>query len=46
MNWAGNQAGEGFEFHILAVTLGIGLIIAGGGRYSIDRMLFLKTPLK
>jgi putative oxidoreductase len=43
MNWNGQQAGEGFEYHILAITIGIALCMAGGGRYSIDRMLKLRT---
>jgi putative oxidoreductase len=37
MNWIGQKAGEGFEFHILAVGLAIGLIILGGGKGSVDR---------
>ncbi len=37
MNWTGQKAGEGFEFHILAVGLAIGLIILGGGKGSVDR---------
>ena len=39
MNWAGNQTREGFEFHILAVGLVIGIMILGGGRWSIDSVL-------
>ena len=39
MNWFGNQAGEGFEFHLLAIAIAAALVIAGGGRSSIDRML-------
>lgn len=36
MNWAGNLKGEGFEFHILAVAIGIALMIRGGGALSLD----------
>ncbi len=36
MNWFGNQKGEGFEYHILAVTLAVAIVIAGAGRISID----------
>jgi len=36
MNWFGNQPGEGFEFHLLALALGVPLMIAGGGRYALD----------
>jgi putative oxidoreductase len=39
MNWSGTQAGEGFEFHILAAAMAVALIIAGGGRWSLDRAL-------
>ena len=37
MNWTGQQAGEGFEYHLLALALAIPLIIRGGGLYSLDR---------
>jgi putative oxidoreductase len=36
MNWFGNQAGEGFEFHLLALALVVALIRSGAGRASID----------
>jgi len=39
MNWYGTQAGEGFEFHLLALAMVAALIIGGGGRASIDRSL-------
>lgn len=39
MNWAGNQAGEGFEFHLLALTLAVAIMITGGGKASIDSYL-------
>ena len=39
MNWFGNQKGEGYEFHILAIALAVALIIKGGGKWSIDRMM-------
>ncbi len=39
MNWFGKQAGEGFEYHILAVGMALTLMIAGGGRWSVDRKL-------
>jgi putative oxidoreductase len=39
MNWAGNQKGEGFEFHILAITLALIVMIYGSGAWSIDRLL-------
>jgi len=39
MNWAGNQKGEGFEYHLLAIGLALVVIIAGAGKWSIDRLL-------
>jgi len=39
MNWFGNQKGEGFEYHLLAIAIGIALIIKGGGALSVDRVL-------
>lgn len=39
MNWAGNQKGEGFEFHILALGLLVIVMIWGSGAWSVDRAL-------
>src|SRR5215470_14707186 len=39
MNWAGDKTREGFEFHILAVGLVLGVMILGGGKWSVDRAL-------
>src|SRR5271156_6319311 len=36
MNWFGGQKGEGFEYHILAITLALPILIRGGGAFSID----------
>jgi putative oxidoreductase len=36
MNWTGQQGGEGFEYHLLALGLAIPLIVRGGGLASID----------
>ncbi|MEO8358898.1 MAG: DoxX family protein [Vicinamibacteria bacterium] len=36
MNWFGNQKGEGFEYHLLAIGLALVLMIQGGGRWSAD----------
>jgi len=46
MNWQGQQAGEGFEYHLLALGLAIPLIIYGGGKFSVDQIVekkFLNT---
>ena len=39
MNWSGTQAGEGFEYHLLALGLAAALVLGGGGRTSLDRLL-------
>lgn len=39
MNWSGQQKGEGFEFHILAVAMAVVLMARGGGAASVDRAL-------
>ena len=39
MNWSGAQAGEGFEFHLLAVSMAVALVLRGGGSASVDRRL-------
>ncbi len=39
MNWSGSQAGEGFEYHILAAGLAAILLVTGGGRWSVDGAL-------
>ena len=39
MNWFGNQAGEGFEYHILAIGIALALTIYGGGLASLDRLI-------
>lgn len=39
MNWTGAQAGEGFEFHILAAVIALAVMVKGGGALSLDRKL-------
>lgn len=39
MNWTGNQKGEGFEYHILAIAISIALLISGAGRLSADEAI-------
>jgi putative oxidoreductase len=39
MNWFGKQAGEGFEYHLLAIGLALTVLIGGAGKASIDRAL-------
>ena len=42
MNWFGNKAGEGFEFHLLAIGMALALMIRGGGAASLDLLLSRK----
>lgn len=45
MNWAGNQKGEGYEYHLLVIGLALLLVLNGSGRFSLDYMItksFLK----
>jgi putative oxidoreductase len=39
MNWNGNQAGEGFEYHLLFIGVCTSIMIIGSGRYSVDSLL-------
>lgn len=39
MNWYGTQAGEGFEYHLLALGLALVTFVCGGGKWSVDARL-------
>lgn len=39
MNWYGNQKGEGFEYHLLALGIAVAVMIRGGGAASADSKL-------
>ncbi len=39
MNWTGQAAGEGIEYHILALGLATVILLKGGGKWSVDRVL-------
>lgn len=41
MNWFGQQAGEGFEYHILVLGITLALMISGGGLLSMDRVIHI-----
>jgi putative oxidoreductase len=43
MNWYGNQKGEGFEYHLLALAIAVALMIRGGGRWSVDAIISGRT---
>jgi putative oxidoreductase len=36
MNWFGNQKGEGFEYHLLAIGIALVLVVRGGGKWAAD----------
>lgn len=38
-NWTGQQKGEGFEYHLLAIGLALVVIVSGSGAFSVDRAL-------
>ena len=44
MNWAGNQKGEGFEYHLLAIAIGLLILFKGSGAMSVDRLLTEDHP--
>ena len=39
MNWLGASAGEGFEYHLLAIALAASVIVRGSGAWSVDQVL-------
>ena len=39
MNWTGTQQGEGFEYHLLAIAMGLTVLIKGSGAMSVARAL-------
>jgi len=43
MNWSGKQAGEGYEYHLLMLAMSVALMIAGGGKWSVDRAITANT---
>jgi len=43
MNWFGKQAGEGFEYHLLAIAISAAVMIAGSGKWSVDRAITENT---
>lgn len=44
MNWGGQQKGEGFEYHVLALAITVAIMIAGSGAWSADRLLSRSKP--
>lgn len=44
MNWTGQQKGEGFEYHLLALAIASLIAVRGSGAFSLDRLLSWETP--
>ena len=42
MNWSGAQGGEGYEFHLLVISLASVIALNGAGAYSIDAYIHSK----
>jgi putative oxidoreductase len=42
MNWYSQPQGEGYEFHLLVLGVVIALILGGGGKWSLDRLLIAR----
>jgi putative oxidoreductase len=43
MNWYGNQHGEGWEYHLLAIGMALVILVRGAGAFSVDRALSQKS---
>ena len=43
LNWNGDQAGEGVQFHLLVLAVAAVLMVKGSGALSVDRLL-LRVP--
>lgn len=39
MNWYAEQRGEGFEYHLLVLSVVVAILIKGSGKWSIDLLL-------
>ena len=46
MNWYGNQKGEGFEYHLLAIGLALIVMIYGAGKASVDSFIAARPTKK
>jgi putative oxidoreductase len=42
-NWSGTQKGEGIEYHLLVIALGLLILSKGSGAFSIDRVLSARS---
>jgi putative oxidoreductase len=44
MNWTGQQQGEGYEYHLLALAMCTVVVLRGSGALSVDRALAGADP--
>ena len=42
MNWSGKAAGEGFEYHLLVLSISVAILTAGAGKWSVDGAIAAK----
>jgi putative oxidoreductase len=40
MNWFGNNGGEGYEYFLLWIAIAVTLTLTGGGKYSVDEVIY------
>lgn len=45
MNWFGDQAGEGVQFHLLALATATAVVLRGSGAWSVDRLMTRRHAL-
>jgi putative oxidoreductase len=45
MNWFGTHKGEGYEFDLLFVAIAMAIVIKGSGRFSVDKLLCVKSKI-
>jgi putative oxidoreductase len=45
MNSSGNKAGEGFEFHLLAIVIAAAVSVRGAGAMSLERAIEWSRPV-
>jgi putative oxidoreductase len=46
MNWYGNQKGEGFEYHLLAIGVALIVMVCGAGKASLDYLISHRAEVK
>ncbi len=39
-NWTGQQKGEGYEYHLLALAIVVAIITQGAGAFSFDQVIY------